>query len=238
MTKITTLSEFESAVSKHEAAAALVDFVKAIQKGSDEYVAKVEATENAAKTNEARAKELEAALAKIQAELTEVKAQAEATEATQKFQERMAAFDETFDLDAEDVKLIASDITSLDDTSFAAYMAKCKKLMASKTKAAKKGVEDDSAFSAKKKKVENDDSEDDDGDESDKDGKKSDKDKASKASDKTKDMIKEALASLIADKNQAITHEPVKVDASIVDEMAEAFGPSVKIDGKPVQKKK
>lgn len=222
MPKITNLSELEVALNKHEAAAAVSDFVKAIQQGSDKYVADLAAKDEIVKTSEAariasenRAKELQASIDAVSAELAAVKAQAEAVEVAQKFQERMAAFDETFDLDAEDVKLIASDIKDLEDEAFASYMAKAKKLMAAKAKKAKTDKKDD----------------DKDNDDDDKDGKKA---KAA-AADK---LIKEAVASIVADKGQTIVRDPVIADVKLVDDMAAAFGDSFKINGNSVKPSK
>lgn len=168
--KITNLQEFESALAKFESkageAAAAVDFVKEIQKASEKYVADLEKQENLVKNaeeakaaSEKRAKELEASINTLKSELSEIKANAEAIEIANKFQERMASFDEIFNLDSEDVKLIASDIKNLDDEGFASYLTKSKKLMAAKVKkAAKKGIEDDSSFNSDDDKEDEDDS--------------------------------------------------------------------------------
>lgn len=250
MTKITiaSLTELESILGKFEGkaaeASAAVDFVKKIQEASDRYVADLAAKENIVKTVEAshakaeeRAKELETTLAEVKAELDNVKAESSAVAAAQKFQERMAAFDEAFNLDAEDTKIIASDITNLDDEAFAAYMTKCKKLMAAK---AKKAKEDDSAFNSDKSKKKDGDDDDDDGDEPGKKGKKQDGDKASKAAiaEKTTRLIQAALASIIEDKGQTIVHSAPQVDATALDEMKAAFKDSFKVNGKPIKEKK
>jgi hypothetical protein len=271
MSKITNLQELEAALSKFEGAASVIDFVKSIEKGATDYLKNLEAKENLIKTteearaaNEKRAQELEASLEAIKKELSELKEEAAAQQTAQKFQERMNAFAETFDLDEEDIKLIAKDITSLDDESFAAYMSKCKKLLAGKAKkkaddkkedkkeddkseAAKKGKEDDSAFNAEKgkepkgKNTDDPDDDDEDGDDEDgeKDGKKKKGDKASKASEtKAEKLVREALASIIANKGEATVTTSVQVDTNMLDEMKAAFADSFKIDGKSLKNKK
>ena len=261
MTKITiaSLQELESTLGKFEGkaaeAAAAVDFVKKIQEASDKYVADLAAKENIVKTveaaqakSEARAKELEVKLAEVETKLAEVEAESTAVAAAQKFQERMAAFDEAFDLDADDTKIIAADITNLDDEAFAAYMTKSKKLMAAKAK--KKAKEDDSAFNSKKDKEEkakaakkdgDDDDEDGDDNDGEKPGKKKDGDKASKASmtEKATKLIQAALASIIENKGEStVTTGVIQTDPTVADEMKAAFEGSFKIDGKPVKKNK
>lgn len=220
MPKITNLSELETALAKHEAVAEVTSFVKAIQQGSEDYVKKIEAAENLVKSAEAArleseklAQKTQASLDLIKAELDQVKAQAAEAEATQKFQERMAAFDEAFDLDAEDTKIIASDIKDLDDASFAAYMSKSKKLMAAK---------------AKKKAADKADDDQDDDD-------KKDKKDAKAAADK---LIEKAMASIIANKGETTVRSTVEVDQTMVEAMGEAFGESFKINGKSVKSKK
>jgi hypothetical protein len=263
MTKITNLQEFEAVLGKFEGkaaeAAAAIDFVKKIQEFSDKYAADLAAKENIVKTVEAaqakaeeRAKELETKVAEVEAKLAEVEAESSAVAAAQKFQERMAAFDEAFDLDVEDTKIIASDITNLDDEAFAAYMTKSKKLMAAKAKK-KKAKEDDSAFNSKKdeddkakaakkggKKDPDDDDEDGDEDDGEKPGNKKD-DKSSKAAatDKATKLIQAAIASIVANKGEStVTHGTTQTDPTALEEMTAAFGESFKIDGKAVKSAK
>lgn len=234
-----------AAVGKHEALAATIDFVKAIQNGSNKYVKDLEAKESLVKSAEAaraehakKAAELETSIAEVRKELEEVRAKAEEAETNQKFQERMAAFDEEFELDDEDRKILASDVKALDtDEAFAAYMSKCKKLMGGKKKKAKADPEDgdaskkdDDKKNGKKKSndkddIDDDDDDNDDGDDEDKKGKKSDDAKAA-------EVIKTALASVTEDKGKTFPASSVQIDTKLLEDMGAAFGASFKIDGK------
>jgi len=250
---ITSIEQMTESLGKHEAAAATVDFVKAIQSASEKYAADLKAKEDLFKNAEAakvereeQNKKLEASLAQVQKELEEVRAKAEETEVAQKFQERMASFDEEFDLDDEDRKIIASDVKALDtDEAFASYMSKAKKLMAAKKKKAKADPKDgdgpdkskDEKSDDKKngKKPDNKDDEiDDDGDDND-DGDDEDH-KGAKASE-TEKLVKAALASILADKGQSFPASGVQVDANLLQQMGEAFGQTIKINGKSIVKK-
>jgi hypothetical protein len=251
--KISNLQEFESVVGKFKAeaaeAAAAVDFVKEIQKASEKYAQDLKAQEDLVKqadetkaSVEKKAKELEAAYAEIKRELDEIKANAAEVAEAQKFQERMASFDETFELDADDIKIIASDIKELSDEAFASYLTKSKKLMAAKMKKVKADPqdgdgdddEDDKKKKAKAAKKADDDADDDDedGDEDDgeKDGKKK---KGMKAS-----LIKAAIASLVEEKQSQLPRDPVNTDNNVIADMAEAFGTSFKVNGKAVKSTK
>lgn len=207
--KIESITQLEAALGKFESAAAVMDFVKAIQDGSVEYVTKLEAKENLIKTTEAarlenenRAKELATSLAEVQKQLEQVRAAALAAEAQQKHSERMAAFDEEFELDDEDRKFIGSDIKDLDDAAFATYKGKCDKLMAAKKKKKGAAVPQDNQPMDQTNKC--------------------------GASE-----IKAALASTQpnADDKSAPPHSVV-VPKTLADEFAEAFGGSLKINGK------
>jgi len=212
--KIESIPQLEAALGKFESAAAVIDFVKAIQDGSTEYVTKLEAQENLVKNaeaarieNEKRAKELETSLAQVQKQLVEVRAAAEAAEAQQKHSERMAAFDAEFDLDDDDRKFLGSDIKDLDDASFAAYKAKCDKLMAAK----KKGKPP--AFLKK-------------------DDKDADDAKAAAAALIDAEKVKQALASVQPNGDKGAPPHSVTVKSTLTDEFAAAFGDSFKINGK------
>ncbi len=224
--KIDSIQSLESSwteVRKLESAAAIVDFVKAIQKGSEDYVATLAAKDALLKTAEdakiaeaAKAAKLATSLAEIQKQLDDVTAKADATAANQKFQERMASFDEQYDLDDEDRAILASDIKALDtDEAFAAFSKKCGKLMAAKKKGAKPAVQKDQM--------------DDDGDDD-----TSDAAKAAKAAEAEATKIKAALASAQAD-DKSFIRPGVNLDSTLVQQMADAFGASFKIDGKPVR---
>lgn len=230
--KISTIQEFETAIAKFEGAAAVVDFVKAIQQGSEQYVqelakkdALIKDIETAKAENEKRAKELESSLATVKQELATIRAQAEATALEQKFQERMAAFDEEFDLDDEDRKLIASDIKDLNDEAFASYFAKAKKLMCGKAKKKQKSDGEGAQGGKKSKDDDNDKGKESDDDEDDKG------DKKSKASDEHKD----AFASVKADEKETkpLVDQPL-TNVSLKDEMAKAFASTIKLNGKPI----
>ena len=271
--KIESLQQLESewaTISKQQTAAAVSDFVKAIEEGSKQFEKDLQAKEDFIKNaeasrieNENKVKELQASIDSLKGELKQVKLQAQANEAQQKFTERMAAFDEEFDLDSEDRQMIGSDIKDLSDEAFAAHMAKCKKLMAGKAKkkvsksddmgepdamAKSKAKEDkdsgDDGSDKGKQKSGNDEKKGgknaddgghgDDSDEDDED-KKGKKTKDSSASDKA---IKEAFASVKEiDGQGAALRSDGPVDQTALNEMAEAFGATLKINGKTVKER-
>ncbi len=220
--KIDSLEQLNSnwaEIRKCETAASVADFVKAIKDGSDKYMADLKAQEDLLKNaelakaaNEKRSAELKASLDEVKKELAEVRSAQQAAETNQKFQERMASFDETFDLDDEDRAFIAKDVKDLDDESFAAYSKKCEKVMAAKKKKAppfKKG----------------DDKKDDDADDA-------------KAAELKAAEIKAALASVKEGDDQKKLPNGVAVDEDVAQQMATAFGASMKIDGKTVAERK
>ncbi len=210
---IDQLDQFWPELSKGEAAASVATIKEAITHFSAQYIADLEAQKNLVKAaeaakaeNEKRANELAASLAEVRKELDEVRASQEEAEAQTKFNERMSAFDEEFELDDEDRKIIASDITGLDDEAFAAYMSKSKKLMSGKCKAGKKPFEK-------------------------KDEKKEDK---KEESDASVVAAKEAIASVKENAGQSTITTGVTVDENLVNSIASAFAQSMKIDGKPI----
>lgn len=221
--KIETLEQLQSnwaEIRKCETAASVADFVKAIKDGSDKYMADLKAQEElvqnaelAKAANEKRSAELKASLDEVKKELAEVRASQEALQTNQKFQERMASFDETFDLDDEDRAFITKDIKDLDDESFAAYSKKCEKMMAAKKKKAPPAKTDDN---------------DDDADDA----------KAAKAAEDKAAEMKAALASVKEEADQKKLPNGVAVDEDVAQQMATAFGASMKIDGKTVAERK
>ena len=219
---IKTISDIEqnwAEICKMEATASVALIQEAIKKGSEEYVAKIEAekaivktAEEAKASAEKRASELEVTLAEVRKQLEELNQRAVASELAAKYQERMASFDEEFDLDDEDRQIIASDIKELSDEAFEAYAKKCKKLMAGK---AKKGV---NPFAKKG--------------EEDKEGAKHEKEEKEKEGCASTD-IKAAIASVKAEgSTDAAPVNGVQIDQNLYAQMAAAFGASFKLDGK------
>lgn len=219
---IKTISDIEqnwAEICKMEATASVALIQEAIKKGSEEYVAKIEAekaivktAEEAKASAEKRASELEVTLAEVRKQLEELNQRAVASELAAKYQERMASFDEEFELDDEDRQIIASDIKELSDEAFEAYAKKCKKLMAGK---AKKGV---NPFAKKG--------------EEDKEGAKHEKEEKEKEGCASTE-IKAAIASVKAEGSaDAAPVNGVQVDQDLYTQMAAAFGASFKLDGK------
>lgn len=209
---IKTISDIEqnwAEICKMEATASVALIQEAIKKGSEDYIAKIEAekalvktAEEAKASAEKRASELEVTIAEVRKQLEELNQRAVASELAAKYQERMASFDEEFDLDDEDRQIIASDIKDLTDEAFEAYAKKCKKLMAGK---AKKGG---NPFAKKGE-----------------DKKEEKKDEGCASTD-----IKAAIASVKSD--DAAPVNGVQVDQDLYAQMAAAFGASFKLDGK------
>lgn len=231
-TKTMKIEKFEqleadwAEIRKLESAAAIVDFVKAIEDGSKQFAQKLEERENAlklaeeAKANSEKAlKETQEALAEIQKKMEEIRASQEAAKAAETYQARMDAIDSEFDLDDEDRQLIASDIKDLDDESFAKYMSKCKKLMCGKMKKKVKALDTTK---------QEDDIED----------QKHESDEKQKEAKKQSEMVSAAVASIVEDGNQAKVPNAPAVEASLLEQMTAAFADSFKVDGKPVAKKK
>jgi hypothetical protein len=228
---IKTISDIEqnwAEICKMEATASVALIQEAINKGSEEYVAKIEAEKNLLKnaeeakaSAEKRSAELEVAIAEVRKQLEELTQRAQASELAAKYQERMASFEEDFDLDDEDRQLIASDIRELSDEAFAAYAKKCKKLMAGKFKRG-----GDPTFKKTLDKDKTDDS-------CDKGGKASDHKDADDA--KASVDLKAAFASA-KDNGSTDTKivNGVNVDEDLLATMKNAFAESFKLDGKPL----
>ena len=213
-------------IRKLESAAAIVDFVKAIEDGSKQFAQKLEERENAlklaeeAKANSEKAlKETQETLAKVNNELNEIRAAQEAAKAAETYQARMDAIDSEFDLDDEDRQLIASDIKNLDDEAFAKYMSKCKKLMCGKMKKKTKALDTT--------KCEDDIEE-----------QKEESDEKQKEAKKQSEMVGAAVASIVEDGAQAKIPNAPEAEISLLDQMNAAFADSFKVDGKPISKKK
>lgn len=239
--KIENLEQLETSLGKHEATAAVVDFVKAIQSASEQFSKDLQAKEDLvknaeqakaeleelAKKNEKRAEELDASLAAVRKELAEVRAAQEAAETDRKFQDRMASFDEQFELDSEDRKLIASDIKDLDDTAFDAYAAKCNKLMAAKKKKSKSNM--DEKNEEKKEKKDN---------EKEEECEKAKKAKAEAEAAAAKAAeAQAALASVKENIGQSLPNG-TSIDEDLKTRMAAAFGESVLVNGKTINQHK
>ena len=223
-------------IRKLETAASVVDFVKAIQNGSEEYAKKLEERESAlklaeeAKANSEKAlQETQEVLAQVKKELEEIRAAQEAETLAQTFQARMSAIDNEFDLDDEDRQLIASDIKDLDDESFAKYMSKCKKLMSGKMKKAQKAqmekemedeMEDEECEAAKTKEH------------------TKEMQKQQKEAKKEAEMVKAAIASVSENQDQTKVPNTISVEPSLFEQMQAAFAESFKINGEPVSRKK
>lgn len=232
---IKTISDIEqnwAEICKMEATASVALIQEAIKKGSEEYVAKIEAEKNLVKlaeeakaSAEKRASELETSIAELRKELDEIKQRAVAAEKASKYQERMASFEEQFDLDDEDRQIIASDIRDLSDEGFEAYAKKAKKLMSGKFKRS-----GDPTFKKTPNKDKTDDS----------CGKGSDDKDADDAKASVKaDDIKEAIASA---KEGGSSDAPVvnstQTDEDLLSQMKNAFAQSFKLDGKPLSTEK
>lgn len=211
---IKTIADVEAQwgeLTKMSAASAREMIQQVIVEEGAKYVAKVEAQENATKlAEEAKAEALKlaaesaTAVANLQKQLDEVRAAASAAEAAQKFQDRMNGFAEEYDLDADERKIVASDIKDLSDEQFTAYAEKCKVL-----------------FKGKKK-----------GQKPEKGGNTADDDM--KASKSSVAPAKEALASVVPVGDPAPLLGEADVNVSLAQQIANAFGASMKIDGKPV----
>lgn len=220
---IKTISDIEqnwAEICKMEATASVALIQEAIKKGSEEYVAKIEAEKNLVKISEEakasaekRAAELEVSIAEVRKQLEELTQRALASELAAKYQERMASFEEEFELDDEDRQIIASDIRELSDEAFSAYAKKCKKLMAGKAKKfvpfTKKGEED-------------------------KEGMKHEKEEKEKEGCASAD-IKAAIASVKADgsTDDKIVNG-VEVNEDLLAGLMANFAASFKLDGKPL----
>ena len=230
---IKTISDIEqnwTEICKMEATASVALIQEAIKKGSEEYVAKLEAEKNLVKaaeeakaSAEKRNAELETAIAEVRKELDEIKQRAVAAELAATYQERMASFEEQFDLDDEDRQIIASDIRELSDEAFEAYAKKSKKLMSGKFKRGDKPT-----FTKTKDKDKTDDScgkgtDDKDADDA----------KASVSADEIKQAIASAKDGGSAD-TVVVNSTEVNEDKDLMAQMKSAFAESFKLDGKPL----
>ncbi len=221
--KIETVEQLESALGKHEATAAAVDFVKAIKEASEKFEKEIKAKDDLVKNaeiakeqNEKLATDLKASLDEVKKELAQVRATQEAAELNTKFQDRMASFDEEFELDDEDRSILATQIKNLDDAAFETFAKSCKKLMAGKSKKAPKKTskDDDKKKDDTKDGVDPDEPDDDDA--------------------KAKIDVKAALASVTEDKNQTKVPNGAQVDEDFKARINASLAGSFKIDGQTV----
>jgi hypothetical protein len=223
--KIESLAQLKdqwSEIRKLESSASVESFVDAFQKANDKHLADLTATQDLATSleqskaaAEQKATQLESALAQVRKELEDLKTAALAAEQNAKFQERMTALDEAFDLDDEDRQLLAPEVRSCaDDAAFAAFKKKQDKLMDGKKKGKK------APPFMKKEHM------------------KEEEEECSKASVSTETVVA-AVASITPVAGQSsLPVGQVQVDTNLADEMTEAFGTAIKIDGETVSARK
>ncbi len=147
---------------KEESIAGLTkDFAAQIKVANEDYLTQISEAKTAKDKAEKENAEIKASvlaqakeLADTKASLEKIQAQANEKAAADLFSARMDEFNNEYDLDNEDRQVLASDIKSLDASAeaFAAFKAKCSKLMAGKSKAKKK-VADEQAKAAIDKAV-------------------------------------------------------------------------------------
>lgn len=136
---ITKIEDINEGSLKELSASAITDFIAdQLKQASEQFSAERGEKDTAIKAALEEQAKLKEELEKIQKSLSDLEAAKAARELEEKFNARMASFDSEFDLDAEDLEIIASDIKSLSDESFAAYHKKMSVLMKSKKKGSKK----------------------------------------------------------------------------------------------------
>jgi hypothetical protein len=155
--KITSLKDITDDLLKQVKASAVSDFIEEqLREADKKFTAEKAEKEKALEIQKNVASELEKAkdeLKKIQASLEELKkAQAE-REALEVFTSRMSAFDTAYDLNADDRKVLASQIKGMTVEAFAEYEKQVAVLMNEKSKAVKKAAIE-AAEAAKKQVVE------------------------------------------------------------------------------------
>ena len=167
------IQEFKSALAEHkfdkEAVASMTEtFTQAIKQKDEEYQSSIDEAKNAEAELLKQQEELKASVDQLQEDLKKAQAAVESLEAekTQElikatFNERMGAIDAEYDLEDEDKKIVASELTELDQSAeaFAEYKTKFEKVWQHKNKsfieAQEKAFEDklNEAVEAKLKEI-------------------------------------------------------------------------------------
>ncbi len=144
--KFTTLAEItDETLKEANASVAVRDFfVEEIKRTSESWTKEKEAQNQKLKEGEVKAANLSAEMEKIQTELKATKESLDAVrkecadrEKLEKFNVRMASLDADYDLDADDRRVISTDIQNLSDEAFAAYQGKLAVFLKEKSKAFK-----------------------------------------------------------------------------------------------------
>lgn len=155
--KVKTIQELLKIIPEDSHASVKDFFEEGLKKTAAEYEAKnkekTEALENAKASLDAQSREIEA----LKSEMQKLVSQAEKEQSERKFSERMSHLDEVFELDANDRKVIASEISHLDEKGFESWIQKFEVIAAAKNK--KKIAEEKEKFEkavaeAVKKKME------------------------------------------------------------------------------------
>lgn len=118
---------------------------ESIREANDKYLTKINEASAAREKAEKELAEVKASLeilskeaAETKANLQKIEAENQAKASAEKFSARMDEFNKEFDLDADDLKILADDLKNIDtDEAFAAFKDKMGKLMKDKSKKAK-----------------------------------------------------------------------------------------------------
>ena len=143
--KIKSTKDITDESLKQISASQIADFIEQeLKTASEQFSVEKSSIENALKLAQDNHKTLLAEHTVLKDQVSTLKtsldsAQAEMLKAaaSEAFNARMSAFDQEYDLDADTRQILANDIASLDDESFAAYKNKMAVFMKSKKKGAK-----------------------------------------------------------------------------------------------------
>jgi len=160
--KIKSTKDITDESLKQISASQIADFIEQeLKTASEQFSVEKSSIENALKLAQDNHKTLLAEHTSLKDQVSTLKtsldsAQAEMLKAaaSEAFNARMSAFDQEYDLDADTRQILANDIASLDDESFAAYKNKMAVFMKSKKKGAK--VENGEKEDSKEDKKEDD----------------------------------------------------------------------------------
>jgi hypothetical protein len=210
-------------------------FIEAIREKGEQYVAdlekaKAEKEEAVLAQNSLQEKmgEVEQQLQSTKEKLTSLEEENAAREAEVRFNSRMELLNEVYELDEEDSKIVASELSSLDETeeSFAGYQEKLAKVWKHKNKdfiAAEQKAFEDRVASEVAKRLETVEA-------ATKEETQVEVSQASEAQEESSDEVSEALDSLEVEEAAVVNNNESSSDqVSLKDRFAKTFKESVKI---------
>ena len=160
--EINSIKDINEETLKEVSASSVAEFIQSeLEKASEEYAAQKTALEDAVKAGAEENERLQKEQTEMKEEFDKVKEALNTLEAEKlerekldNFNSRMSVLDDEYVLEDEERKVIASDITEMNDEEFSAYSEKLSVLLKSKSKAAVAEKQEEAVASAEEAKAE------------------------------------------------------------------------------------